>query len=191
MGFSLVTTIPDICNIKCLCYKCGLKNFPDIMNEWWCEGVCCCNFNHCGLVELLTCQYFIFGPCQLTAPALPCTFKVPVSSLQPLLLSHQHEHECDVTLCSGAFFLIQLVLSLSFSAGGADDQLPVAQVRYSGLPRLQGGRLHSPHLVLLPLGVWLQGHLRHLPVLLPQVPDWGEGEHVAGSSLSSSGHGMT
>jgi hypothetical protein len=112
MGFSLVTSFPAICNIKCCCYKCGIKAFPDLLKvrlyyimrflnpsiklffktyyylrycyyyqEWWCEGVCCCNFNNCGLVELCTFQYFIFGPCSLTAPALNCNFKVPVSDL--------------------------------------------------------------------------------------------------------------
>lgn len=79
MGFSFVSAFPEACQIKCFCYKCGLKNLPNIMTEWWCEGVCCCNFSNCGLRELLDCQIYILGPCKLTAPALNFNFKVPVT----------------------------------------------------------------------------------------------------------------
>jgi hypothetical protein len=78
MGFSLVTSVPDVCNIKCFCYKCGLKNFPNLMSEWWCEGLCCCFFNNCGLNELMDTQICCLGPCKLTAPALNTTFGIPV-----------------------------------------------------------------------------------------------------------------
>ena len=77
MGFSIVTTIPDMCNVQCFCYKAGLKNFPNIQSEWWCEGLCCCFFSNCGLNELLECQICPLGPCKLTSPALNITTAIP------------------------------------------------------------------------------------------------------------------
>ena len=77
MGFSLVTAFPEVCNIKCLCLKWGLKDFPNLMSEWWCDGIYCCNFSSFGIKEFFDFQYFILGPCTLKAPACNFNFKVP------------------------------------------------------------------------------------------------------------------
>lgn len=82
MGFTLITTIPDVCNVKCLCYKCGLQNMPNLASDWWCDNVCCCLFNQFGLKELLDCQIFFLGPCKLTAPALNLTTSIPVRKIE-------------------------------------------------------------------------------------------------------------
>jgi hypothetical protein len=81
MGVSIITTLPDVCNVKCLCYSCGLKDFPNLMSEWWCEGMCCCLFNNCGINEFLTTQICCLGPCELTAPAFKLNTSIPVSQL--------------------------------------------------------------------------------------------------------------
>mmetsp|Transcript_17739 Transcript_17739/g.35864 ORF Transcript_17739/g.35864 Transcript_17739/m.35864 type:complete len:140 (-) Transcript_17739:36-455(-) len=87
MGFTLITTIPDVCNVKCLCYKCGLQNMPNLASDWWCDNVCCCLFNQFGLKELLDCQIFFLGPCKLTAPALNLTTSIPDCLVVNILLT--------------------------------------------------------------------------------------------------------
>jgi hypothetical protein len=77
MGFSLVTSFPDICNVKCCCHKCGLQDFPNLKTDWWCDSVCFCVFNQCGLKELTDCQICPLGPCKLTAPAFKLTTAIP------------------------------------------------------------------------------------------------------------------
>eukprot|EP01038_Epipyxis_sp_PR26KG_P004186 gene4186-5957_t len=76
MGFSFITTFPDACNVKLLCYSCGCQNFP-ALNDWLCEGVCCCLFNSFGLKELFETQICCLGPC--SSPTFVTNFGIPSS----------------------------------------------------------------------------------------------------------------
>lgn len=75
VGF--ITSFPDLCKIDCLCLECGIRNLPNLSNEWWCEDSCLCCFNNCGLNELLNTQILCLGPCSKVE--FNTTTKFPVS----------------------------------------------------------------------------------------------------------------
>lgn len=76
-GFEVDTKIPDCINLHILLYKCGLQDMPNLYVNWWCEGMCCCCFNKCGLLEFTTCQILCLGPCPLTSPSFKLTTSLP------------------------------------------------------------------------------------------------------------------
>mmetsp|Transcript_2607 Transcript_2607/g.3933 ORF Transcript_2607/g.3933 Transcript_2607/m.3933 type:complete len:213 (+) Transcript_2607:54-692(+) len=76
-GFQVITKLPDAINIHLLCYKCGLKDFPNFKSDWLCEGVCCCIFNNCGLNECLQCQLCCLDIGKLTSPSFKLNTSVP------------------------------------------------------------------------------------------------------------------
>lgn len=77
-GVQCIKNLPDLCNIKILCFKCGLQNCPDANNSWLCESVFLCLFGKCGFVELKQTQFCCLGPC--TKPTLTMTTAIPVST---------------------------------------------------------------------------------------------------------------
>lgn len=79
MGYTIITSFPDVLNVKCLCFGCGMKDFPNLNSEWWSDSYCCCLFGACGVKELKTCQILPLGPCDLTSPAFKFTTSIPVS----------------------------------------------------------------------------------------------------------------
>ena len=159
MGFTLVTSIPEICNIKCLCFKCGLKNFPDLLHDWWCEGVYCCNFNNFGLKELLMFQYFLFGPCSLIAPACNLTFAVPVLIYPPIY-----------TVYSNFYWYIYI--------GGLDGEHLLPEVWYSRFPGLSCGRFYPTDNLLHPLRVRIQRHTESTSIILFEVWNGRQNWHL-------------
>lgn len=78
MGVSVITAFPEMCNWHCLCYKCGLQDMPNLKSDWWCDSLCCCAFQQCGLKEFVDTQYCCLGPCKLTSPAFKLTTSFPV-----------------------------------------------------------------------------------------------------------------
>jgi hypothetical protein len=74
---NIIGTIPELLNVKFLCYGCGCQNIPDFRKEWLCQNMCCCLHSYCGFIELMETQIFCLGPC--SSPELNFTFQLPVS----------------------------------------------------------------------------------------------------------------
>jgi len=75
---SPIYKIPQALQLKIFCFKWGVQDFPDLLSDWICDGVCCCIYNKFGLPELLTTQIFCLGPCTIGSN-MTChtTFKIP------------------------------------------------------------------------------------------------------------------
>mmetsp|Transcript_1633 Transcript_1633/g.2595 ORF Transcript_1633/g.2595 Transcript_1633/m.2595 type:complete len:229 (+) Transcript_1633:183-869(+) len=65
MKCTTITNVPDALQIKVLCFKCGIKNFPIWTTDWLCDHMCCCVYHKFGIPELSTLQLLCLGPCVL------------------------------------------------------------------------------------------------------------------------------
>mmetsp|Transcript_26976 Transcript_26976/g.37245 ORF Transcript_26976/g.37245 Transcript_26976/m.37245 type:complete len:250 (+) Transcript_26976:213-962(+) len=51
VNFSTTFKFPEVCNLRCLCFKYGCKECPNITKDNLCESTCCCCFEDCGLKD--------------------------------------------------------------------------------------------------------------------------------------------
>jgi len=81
-AFEVVKKMPDLIQERCLCYKCGIKDFPKWQTEDFVVSDCCCITQRCGFSDMMRIQYFC-----LVLDLKPVGFKV--ESKMPDLIREQ------------------------------------------------------------------------------------------------------
>jgi hypothetical protein len=56
-GMAVETTFPKFVATRCLLWKCGIEDFPDVKKDDCCATSCCCIQKSCGLREWQVLQY--------------------------------------------------------------------------------------------------------------------------------------
>jgi hypothetical protein len=65
-GVKAEKTVPRALNCRCLLWKCGIKNFPDLKTEAWCFWNALCLHSECGFKDWQNIQWLCLK-CTLNA----------------------------------------------------------------------------------------------------------------------------